>query len=126
MAIDIHNTKFFHLKLYGGLGMLQTITLLKRGDDQQQGTVVSHKLFRCRWWRYAKSGETIYQDAASGSRRRLSVPRIELDRVGVNHLNALDRFIDQEGRYWQPEATTSIVVQLLQNWIDIDCVRIDP
>lgn len=45
MPLRKNNTRTFHRTLYAG--ELQTITLLKRGDDQQEGTVRKVILFDC-------------------------------------------------------------------------------
>jgi hypothetical protein len=124
MPLNEKNTRTFHRTLYGGTGMLQTVTLLKRDDDQRQGNVTAYKLFQVRWSRIFKTGEPILGDMSSSHTRTVHLPRIELDRVGVAHINALDRFVDREGVTWQPESTTNITVKLFQNHICVVCLRV--
>ena len=124
MAIDEHTSKFFHRRLYSGKGMLQTTTCLKRDDDQQEGTVRAVKLFQTRWSILSKSGEPIHGDWAVGSSRTLHVPRISMERAGIAYFNAADRFVDRDGRVWEPESTTSVVVKLLECHVCIQCKRL--
>jgi len=105
---------------------LESITLLKRSDDQQEGTVTSYKLFQCRRGRITKTGEPISHDMTSDHRASWHIPRVELDRVGVNYINAADRIVDYRGRYWQPESTTPIEIKIFENQLTIPCLRIDP
>ncbi len=114
-------------------GMLETVTLLKRGDDQRQGVVRAIKLFQCRRSMIHKTGETLQGDMLVSHRCVWHIPRQELKRVGVAYLNPLDRIIQtrplvavETGWYWQPEATTMIDEKLFNNEIDLHCVRIDP
>lgn len=124
MPINRQNQRHMMRGLYAG--QLEDVTLLKRGDDQQQGTVRSAKLFGVRWSKIYKAGQTIQNDMISDHRRQLHVPAAELERVGVSHLNPLDRFVDQSGRYWQPESTTTITVKLLETHVCVQCLRVDP
>lgn len=124
MPMNRRNTRTFQRRLYAG--ELETITLLKRNDDQQQGVVTKYTLFGCRKSRTFHSGEPIAGDIASNDHATWHIFRIELDRVGVDHINAADRIVDKFGRYWQPEANTEIRIQLFENVIDVDCLRIDP
>ena len=124
MPLNKKNTRTFHRTLYGTI--LEPVTLLKRGNDQQQGTVTGMSLFNCRWSRIFKSGQTLQADMTSSHRRTLHIPVVELDRVGVAFLNALDRFVDVEGRYWQPESGNTITVKLIENHVCVECLRVDP
>ena len=124
MPLRKNNTGTFHRTLYGG--QLEKITLLKRGDDQRQGTVTSLVIYQCRRSRIHKTSEPIQADMTASHRTTWHIPRVELTRVGVNYLNSLDRIVDGENRYWQPEATTMISVNLFENHYDVDCVRVDP
>lgn len=124
MPLNRRNQRSFHKTLYAG--ELETCTLLKRNDDQQQGTVTTYTLFNTRRSRIYKTGEPIQYDISSDERAIWHIPRQELDRVGVDHLNAADRIVDKFNRYWQPESNTNIVIQLFENMVNLDCVRIDP
>ena len=45
MPLRRRNSHVFHRGLYRG--QMETVILLKRGDDQQEGTVVQHYLYQC-------------------------------------------------------------------------------
>ena len=135
MPLGPNNTRVFHRTLYSN--ELKTIVLLKRGDDQSEGTVTAYKLFECRRSRINKSGEPYQGDMASDHSTRWHIPRTELDRVGVAYINGLDRFVErsdaQQGspsyglvRYWAPEDGQAIDIALFENYVHVDCLRIDP
>lgn len=122
-------TRLFYRKLYGG--MLKTITILKRGDDQKQGSIVSYILYGCRRKKIYHEGEPIQRDMASADETVWQIPRAELDRVGILYLNAADTIVESvrnltKPRYWRPEANTMITDQLYENILNLDCVRCDP
>src|SRR5437899_591833 len=111
--------------------MLQTITLLKRNNDQQQGTVRAVKLFDCRQSMVFKTGEPIAGDETSNHYCIWHIPRREMDRAGVAYINAADRIVNtgadiNVGGTWQPESTTKIVARLFRNQICVSCLRVDP
>jgi hypothetical protein len=115
----------FHRTLFAGWN--QMVTLLKRGDDQNEGTVTQYKLFNCRWSMIASTGEMIQADMTADHRRILHIPRIELDYNGIPYINSLDIFVDStQGRYWQKEATTEQHSKLSEQHLDIFCLRVDP
>jgi hypothetical protein len=122
VPLNKNNTRTFHRTLYAG--QLETVTLLKRDDDQRQGVVRSVKLFECRWSAIAKTGETYDGDMVSDHRRQLHIPRIIMDRAGVNYINPADRFVDKEGRTWCPESTEVIDIKLFENHICVMCQRL--
>ena len=124
MPLNKRNTKTFHRVLYST--EMESVTLLKREDDQREGVVTSLILYQCRWSRIFKQGEPYQGDMFSDHTRVLHIPRVELDRVGVPYINAIDRFIDEQGRWWQPESTTLIRIQLFENQLCIACLRVDP
>lgn len=124
MPMNKKNTRTFHRLLY--VGMLETVTLLKRDDNQRQGTVTSYTLHQCRQGQITKTGQTIQGDMISDHRVTWHIPAIEMDRIGVAYLNPLDRIVDGQGRHWQPESTTSITIKLFQNHFCVDCLRVDP
>ena len=124
MPLNPRNTRTFHRCLYAGI--LETVTLLKRGDDQKQGTVRAVKLFQCRRRQIQKTGQTIQGDMVSDHTTEWMIPKIELDRVGVAYLNNLDRIVDKKNRHWQPESPTTITVRLFENYVSVACLRVDP
>lgn len=124
MPLNAKNQRTFHRRLYSGI--LQSVLLLKRNNDQQEGTVTSYRLFQVRWSMLHKSGQPIQGDMSVGSNRSAHIPRCELDRVGVWYINALDRLVDKQGRYWQPESDSEITVKLFEDHICVDCKRVDP
>lgn len=124
MPLRPDNQRTFHRTLYAGWN--ETVTLLKRGDDMLGSIVTTHLLFDVRPGQIWKTGEPIAGQMASDHRRTWHIPRIELDRVGVNYINALDRIVDKDGRYWQPESTTRIGDKLGMQHIDVDCLLTDP
>lgn len=91
-------------------------------------STVGLKVFvgNCRWARIFKQGEPIAGQMASEHFRELHVPRIEMERVGVAYFNALDRFIDKQGRYWQPESDSLITVKLGLMHVCVQCRLTDP
>ena len=125
MTLNRHNTRTFHRRLYSG--QLQSITLLKRNDDQQQGIVTSFILYQCRRSSLHKTGESIQGDMSAGDSTYWHIPRTELDRVGINYLNPLDRIVDptpKTGGIWMPQANTHIDVKLFGTHITILCTRL--
>lgn len=125
MLINRINIQNSHKTILAG-GLMQTVTLLKRKDDQQQGVVVAIPLFNCHRGRIQKTGQTIQGDMSSNHTTVWHIPRVELDRAGVQYLNALDRIVDKKGRYWQPESPQLIDVKLLETRIDLQCVQRTP
>ena len=110
-------------------GILETVTLLKRGDDQQEGTVTSYKLFQCRRSLITKKGEPIAGDVLSDHRCIWHIPRREMDRIGIQYLTPDDQIIDSRNRVWQPEGQPHAEVisdKLFENEMDIQCVRVPP
>ena len=124
MPMNARNQRTFHRTLYAG--MLEKITLLKRNDNQQQGTVRAITLYQCRRSMIFKKGQTIAGDELSDHRVTWHIPRVELDRVGVAFLNPLDIIKDNKNRYWQPESPTTITVKLFEVHVCVDCLRADP
>lgn len=121
MPLTRYNTRTFHRHLYGP-GILETVTLYKRDDDQSAGTVRAVTLFDVRFSRVFKTGEPLKNDMASDHRAEIHIPRIELDRAGVNYINALDRFLRRiDGSLWQPESDTLVTVKLMLNHVCVQC-----
>lgn len=135
MPINARNTKWVGRTLYAGIGYVKKVTLLKRNDDQGQGTVRALTLFRCRRGEIHRTGEPLQSDMTTDASCVWHVPRVELKRVGVDHLNSADRIVENteddgtpltNSRYWQPESSTVIEHKLFENEIDVACLRIDP
>lgn len=124
MTFNRDNTNTFHRRLYAG--MLETITLLKRNNDQQEGTVRAVRLFECRIKKVFKSGEAIQGPMPTDHRTVWQIPRVSLEAAGVKYINVLDRIVDSSNRYWQPESPQTITMQLYTNYVNVECVRVDP
>lgn len=124
MPLRKENTRTFHRTLYAG--QLETVELLKRDNDQREGVVTSYLIFNARRGQMVKTGEPIQGDMSSNHSTTWHIPASELERVGVEYINAADRFVDKDGWWWQPESTTSILVKLFTNWINVNCLRINP
>ena len=122
MPLGPHNTKTFHRTLYSGI--LQTVTVLKRNPDQQQGTIRAVRLFECRWSKTFQAGEPVAGIVASEDHRVLHIPRIELDRAGIEYFQADDRFVDQEGLTWQLESTNTVTTKLFLNHMCVAVRRV--
>jgi hypothetical protein len=129
MPLNRSNMRPFFRKLYAGLTL--TVTLLRRGDDLRQGVVTKYTLFNCFRGPIHVANETIQRDMSADVRAAWTIPRQELERVGVWYLNNLDRIIDYDSpqklpRWWQPEAPTGIDVKLREDVITLACLRVDP
>lgn len=107
-------------------GLVETVTLLKRNDGQQAGIVTAYTLFRCRKSMVARTGEILQGEMTSSDSTIWHIPKMELDRIGIKYLSALDRIVDSEQNYWQPEGTTTITQKLLGQEIDLACLKVDP
>lgn len=127
MPIDKYNQRDLHQHLYNGIGMLQRIRLLKRGPDQQQGTVTAYILYNCRRSAITRQGQTLDGKLSSKSRVTWHIPQEQLDRIGVKYLTALDRIEDIEygTGTWQPEASDRVVEKLLATHNDVFCIGVD-
>src|SRR5689334_3418805 len=124
MPLNRRNSAVFHRTLYAG--ELEWVYLLKRGDDQKEGQVTRYKIFQARRGNLSKSGEALDGDDAAFHSCQWVLPGTELKRVGVNYINVLDRIVDQFNMHWQPESPNSIILSQFDNFVIIDCVRIDP
>ena len=128
MPLTRKTTRFVTRMLYAG--NFEQVHLLKRNDDQQQGTVRKICMFSCRRSMISKTGQPIQGDNTAMHTTVWHIPRRELDRVGVAYLSALDRIVQVEGAEagstWQPESTTPIDVKLFSNEVDLHCLRTDP
>lgn len=129
MPLGRHNTRTFHRTLYGP-GINERVRLLKRQDNQRQGTVTAYVLYDCWLDRETKNQETIQGEMSANHRATWHIPFVELERNGIHHLNPLDRIERIEGpnagQVWEPESTTDITEILLNNHINVDCLRVDP
>lgn len=125
ISFNRYNQSRFYTYLFAGLDQ-QTITLLKRGDDQLQGQVVPHVLYGCWPSIINKNGETLQGAMTSEHAIMWNIPGVELARVGVNYLNPLDRIQGTITKgIWQPEATTNIDVKLMECYLNVFCLRVD-
>lgn len=124
MPLNKRNTRGFHRTLYAG--NLEEVRLLKRNPNFDASVVTAYQLYECWWSRITKQGEQHDNDTMSNHRRTLHIPKSELDRVGVAYINPLDRFVDEQGRYWQNEGDEPIEIKLWENHIDVNCRRTDP
>lgn len=124
MPIRFNNQGHFHRTLFAGIH--QTVTLLKRDDNQQMGTVTPHKLFNVWHGRIEHTGNTIQGSMNVGDSTIWHIPATELKRVGITYLNPLDRIVDKQGRYWHPEREQMIDSNALEFHTDVNCLRIDP
>lgn len=124
MTLQRFNMRVFHRRLYAGL--LWTVTLLKRGDDLQQGTVRAITLYQCRPGQITYTGNTLQGTMNADDRLTWHIPDVELARVGVHHITSLDRIVDKYDRYWQPESPTTVLSKLLGNHLCVNCLRVDP
>lgn len=124
MPLNRRNSSVFHRTLYAG--QLEKITLLKRGDDQQEGQVVAYSLFQCRRGNLSKHGEAIQGEMACFHSAQWLLPNVELRRIGVNYINVLDRIIDQFNMWWQPESGQTISLSQFDNFYIVDTIRVDP
>ncbi len=127
MTLSRNNTR--HTLVYAGID--KTVTLLKRGYDQQEGTVVALKLFRCFRSSLTKTGEPLQRNWTVGAKTTWVIPRSELRRVGVTEISVDDRIVERsdqgdEERHWQPEAEQTINIKVFENFSSIECVRCDP
>ncbi len=125
MALGKKDFRSFHKHLYAGLDVLETVTLLRREDNQQAGTVTKFLLFNCRFSRIFRAGQEIDGSMSSENRRTLHLPKSEMDRQGVGPIRNLDRFVDKSGRTWEPESPVTITEKLAEQHIDVPCLRID-
>ncbi len=123
MTMRKANSRTFQRRLYGPI--LETVICLKRGDDLQESVVTSHRLFECRWSKIEKHGQPIQGDMSSEHFRWLHVPKVEMDRVRIAYFNVLDRFIDIENRYWEPESGQGIISKLMEQHFCLLCRRLD-
>lgn len=71
-----------------------------------------------------KGGQTLDGDMTTDHTITWHIPRVELDRVGINYLNPLDIIVDKFDRYWQPEAPNTIDIKLIETRLDINCKRL--
>jgi hypothetical protein len=129
MPINRRNHRKFHTTLYAT--QLQRLYLIKREPDQRQGVQRTLLLFQCRRGQTSTTGQPLNRDFTSNERCTWHIPREELDRVGVEYISAIDRFVDPEdqtgprGATWMPESGTSIRIKLFGNHVCVDCLRTD-
>jgi hypothetical protein len=127
MPMTRENTRHFHKHLYGP-GILETVTLLKRRNDQDSSTVTAYELRDCRQSRSTKHGNAIQGGMSADHFTVWHIPGIELERIGISihEINVLDRIVDNKGFHWQPEHDQVITVKMLGNHSCLSCIRVDP
>ena len=126
MVIARWNQLNVNRRMYSGMQVLQTVTLLKRGDDQNEGTVTAYTLFQCRPSKQYKEGQPLQGNWAVGSRVVWHIPVVELERHGIEYLNVLDRIVDKDNAFWQPESPQEIITKLILSHICLDCIKVNP
>jgi hypothetical protein len=124
MVLRKTTTRSFYRFLYAGED--ETVTLLKRNDDLAEGIVRSLTVFHARRRPVYKTGQPIQGELSSNERAEWMIPAAELARVGVNYINVLDRIVDKQNRFWQPESGDTIRNRLWENYCSIACQRVDP
>lgn len=126
MPLNKRNTRNFTRVLRAGSD-IQEIILYKRGDDQEQGTVVALRLFGC--WRgpISRTGQPLRGRLTSDGSCFWNIPRAELNRAGVNTIMPADKIYDPiDGDYWSPFASTTITEVLFGNVVRFQCRATDP
>lgn len=121
--LNRNNFRTFHRRLYGPL--LETVRCLKRNDDMEASVVRSVTLFECRWSVMDKHGQPIAGDMLTEHFRTIHIPNIQMERNQIAYFNPLDRFVDAQGWYWQPESGQTITSKLLLQHCCVDCRRVD-
>lgn len=124
MPMNRSNSQVFHRFLYSG--EMETVTILKRNDDQQEGTVTAFVIFECRRGNTSKTGEALQGEMATSHHCQWLIPCIQLRAVGINYLNVLDRIVDKYQQWWQPESPQTTTLSQFDNYYIVECVRIDP
>lgn len=123
MSLNRKTTRTFHRTLYAGI--LQSITVLKRGDNQQQGVVRAVRMHQCRQSKTFKRGQTLGAgELLSSHMVTWHIPVIEMERVGIEYFSPTDQIVEDDGKTWQPESTTQITIKLFANHWCLDCLRI--
>lgn len=125
MALNNTDFRTFYTKLYGGVGVLEAVTLRRRGDNQNAGQTTDYLIFNVRAGRIYQTGQEIDGTLSSDNTRTIHVPKSELDRVGAGPIRALDQFIDPQGRTWQPESPQVILSKLTEEHYDVPCRRVN-
>jgi hypothetical protein len=113
----------FYVRLYAGFNQSKT-TLLHRNDDQLEGTVTAYTLYNQWAKRILHTGQPSQGSMGVGDSRGWLIARAELDRVGVNYINAGDVLVDETGRKWLIESGDNITIQLNGDYLDISTKRI--
>jgi hypothetical protein len=112
----------FHRKLYAGFN--QAVTFYKRGDNQQAGTVTVKKIFNVRWSRIFTTKEPLDCTISASQSRTLHLPVSEMLKAGFTYVEAGDKFMDRQGRYWGVESTVTLTEKLKETHVDVPCLRL--
>lgn len=131
MPLNRINQRSFHRRLYAG--MLESIKILKRGPNQQGGTITTYILHECRRSQIRRTGEIRDGEQTMDHTTTWHIPVTELDRVGLTYLAAADRIVQlgtlnpiEVNWTWEPESDTTITTKLWGIHFCIDCKRTDP
>ena len=124
MPLRKNNTRDIHRKLFAG--ETETITLLKRDNDQREGVVRAIILRHCRRSIVYKQSQPIQGEMSAQEYATWHLASEDLRKAGVNYINVLDRIVDGQNRFWQPESNVPITVKLFENEVDIMTWRVDP
>lgn len=121
--LNPHTTRTFHRNLYRG--MLRTVIIMKRGINRQQSTATNYQIFQVRQKKIYYGGQNINGDMTSNDYCIWQIPRTELDRVGIENLNIIDRITDVvTGEIWQSESDDVLISQLFTNYVNCPSKRI--
>lgn len=120
--LNKQHLRTFHRKLYAGFD--ESVTMHKRGDNQQAGTIVVKRLFNVRWSRIFTTKEPLDGTVSANQSRTLHIPISELEKAGLTYVEAGDKFQDREGRFWGAEATVTLTEKLREEHLDIPCLRL--
>lgn len=124
MPLDKYTTYTFYQRLYAPVGMLQTITLRKRGLGQNQSTGTNYTLYGCRQKKIYYKGQNVAGSMTTDDYCVWQIPREELDRVGITDLNVIDTITAENGQVWQWESDGEGIIQLMKNMLNFTTKRI--
>ena len=91
-------------------GVYEKVSLKKRNDNQQQGTVRNVTIFRARHGNQVKTKNTIQGDMSADHRTTWFLPRLELKRAGVSYINPTDRIVDEANLTWRKMVTSTLSI----------------
>jgi hypothetical protein len=124
MVIRRDNQQTFHRHMFAGIS--QPITVWKREDYPNRSVIHQLRIFDC--WRSTirRFGEQYSMgDQVSNHHVTWHIPVIELRKYNVTTFNMLDKIVEDDQTFWQPEAPKVIVYDLMSNYFDVECVRVE-